>query len=681
MSFGSELASISRRRQDVVAITLDTCNLTWGVAPCTASTGSKCYNTYITCDDKPHYDKRGKKYFFTNAGANNFKIPEALPYITEISDLPTEIKENGTVTKRLKVRFADEPELTDTVMDKYYADRATIQGSFWQKLVARNPNYKGRIIELYEGFDSLSVADFTLRFAGKIENITLGNGWCEIEAIDLLRSLDDIEFPTPMNIKLAEKMYRMFNNVTSQAEMLALPAEQYDWAYRVDRETLTANPALSDSNPNGVLNDAGTYGITVVALNAKNRALASNTQNGLTLNTGDNCFTLSWTAYSGATKYRIWLSGAGASYDNQYIERIGTSYTLGTTADSGNLYPGTIPNAQRYYELTGTDPTNIGNWIDRSAAEVEIDVDNASTLASSGYFQVDEEIIYYATKSSNTLRDLQRGVLSSNSEATHESGTQLYAIASPATGNPFQVLQDLLTLGGIASGYISSAFTTLEAAWTGIDFSFLPYSKKKKLSEIYFNAVRSVDCISWVGEDGKIKIKELTNTTSAGDLNDTENIISGSISRDLNEESRYTRWILHWNRFDGTKDLDDLESYSNTTVLVDADAESTNYYNDQVQDEFFSAFIADTGNIAGDASDYVDDLLTAWKTRTKQAQEIVTLAVELKDSGYKTGDVITLTTTRLQDIDGFGYSGVKFLIIKKEPQGGRIRLTLKRIYE
>ena len=206
MSFASELAAVSRRRQDVVAITLDTCKLTWGVAPCTASTGSKCYNTYTTCDDKPNYFKGGKDYFFTNAGANNFKIPDALPYITEISDLPTEIKENGTVTKRLKVRFADEPELTDTVMDLYHADRATIQGTFWQKLVARNPNYKGRIIELYEGFDSLVLTDFTLRFVGKIENITLGNGWCEIEAIDLLRSLDDIEFPVALNISLAEKI-------------------------------------------------------------------------------------------------------------------------------------------------------------------------------------------------------------------------------------------------------------------------------------------------------------------------------------------------------------------------------------------------------------------------------------------------------------------------------------------
>jgi len=681
MSFASELASISRRRQDVVAITLDTCKLTWGVAPCTASTGSKCYNTYTTCDDKPNYFKGGKDYFFTNAGANNFKIPDALPYITEISDLPTEIKENGTVTKRLKVRFADEPELTDTVMDLYHADRATIQGTFWQKLVARNPNYKGRIIELYEGFDSLVLTDFTLRFVGKIENITLGNGWCEIEAIDLLRSLDDIEFPVALNISLAEKMYRMFNNVASQAEMLALPAEQYDWAYRTDFQGIASGLAESANDGDGQLADEIAYTVTVVAYNTLGRAIA-NTVLIETTATGDNCIDVSWAAFSGATAYRIWIDNAGATYDDKYIEIATTSYRLGTKADDAILVSAIKEiYAQRYFELTGTDPATIGDWTDRTANDVEIDVSSASALPSSGYFQVNDEIIYYASKSSNTLKGLLRGLFETNSETTHENGTQIYSIAYAASGNPYQVLQDLLTLGGIASGYISSAFGTLEAAWTGIDFSFLPYSKKKKLSEIYFNAVRSVDCISWVGEDGKIEIKELTNTTSAGELNDTENIISGSISRDLNEESRYTRWILHWNRFDGTKDLDDLESYLNTTVLVDADAESANYYNDQVQDEFFSAFIADTGNTASDAATYVDDLLTAWKTRTKQAQEIVTLAVELKDSGYKTGDVITLTTTRLQDIDGLGYSAVKFMIIKKEPQGGRIRLTLKRIYE
>lgn len=682
MSFASELAALSRKRQDVVVISLDTCNLVWGTAPCTASTGDKCYNTYSTCDDKPNYDKRSKPYYFTNIGASNFNVPTARPYIKEISDLPTELKENGTVTKRLKVKFADEPELTDTAMDKYYSDRGTIQGTFWNKLIARNPNYKGRIIELYEGFDSLAFADYSLKFVGKIENITIGNGYCEVEAIDLLRSLEDIEFPVARNIELTEKMYRMFNSVQSQAEMLALPAEQYDWAYRVDFQTLTTTPFTPTDSVSGLLVN-GFYDVHVVAYNSLGRPIAQDTQTNIELaGISDDSIACSWSAFSGAATYRIWLVGAGASYDNLYIVTAGTSYTIGTSADSGNLYAGTIPgNAQRYFELTGTDPTDIGDWTDRTASNVEIDVDSVTGLAASGYIQIDEEIIYYASISSLTLRGLTRGHFNTNSETTHESGTQIYSIAAPATGNPFQMLQDLLTLGNIASGYIASAFSTLEAAWTGINFSFLPYSKKKKLSDIYFNAVRSLDCISWVGEDGKITIKALTNTTVAGNLNDTENIISGSLSRDLNEESRYTRWLMHWNRFDGTKDIDDKESYNDLRILVDADAESVNLYNDMVEDIFFSAFISDTGNTAGDASDYVDALQALWKTRTKQAQEVVSLAVELKDSGYVVGDIVTLTTTRLQDINGNGYSAVKFLITKKEPMGSRINLTLKRIYE
>ncbi len=686
MSFASELAGLSRKRQDVVVISLDTCNLVWGTAPCTASTGDKCYNTYSTCDDKPNYDKRSKPYYFTNIGASNFNVPTARPYIKEISDLPTELKENGTVTKRLKVKFADEPELTDTAQDKYYADRGTIQGTFWNKLIARNPNYKGRIIELYEGFDSLAFADYSLKFVGKIENITIGNGYCEVEAIDLLRSLEDIEFPVAENITLAEKMYRMFNDVTSHAEMLALPATQYDWATRIDfTNNVAANNIVVSTTPDSGTSPVFTSGnkaVEVYAYNSFDRPIGYGTVTDTTVSGTPFNLEVTFSTLTNATYYRIFVSGVGVptDYNDAYVQTTGSPQTIGESTDV--IEAGTEPTqAHRYFELTGTDPTDFADWTDRTNVEPSIDVDDASGIGSAGYFQVDDEIIYYASKSSNTLQRLARGSLSTNSETTHESGTQIYSIAAPATGNPFQMLQDLLTLGNIASGYIATAFSTLEAAWTGINFSFLPYSKKKKLSDIYFNAVRSLDCISWVGEDGKITIKANTNTTAAGDLNDTENIISGSLSRDLNEESRYTRWLMHWNRFDGTKDIDDEESYSDLRILVDADAESVNLYNDQIQDIFFSAFISDTGNTAGDASDYVDALQALWKTRTKQAQEIVTLAVELKDSGYVVGDIVTLTTTRLQDINGNGYSAVKFLITKKEPMGSRINLTLKRIYE
>lgn len=679
MSFASELAAFSRKRQDVVVISLDTCNLVWGTAPCTASTGDKCYNTYSTCDDKPNYDKRSKPFYFTNIGASNFNVPLARPYIKEISDLPTELKENGTVTKRLKVKFADEPELTDTVMDKYYNDRGTIQGTFWNKLIARNPNYKGRIIELYEGFDSLAFADYSLKFVGKIENITIGNGYCEVEAIDLLRSLEDIEFPVARNIELAEYLGRMFKDVTSQTEMLALPATQYDFCLRTDYAYIL--PSMTPIPGASPVFTSGTFVINVYAYNGNNKVIGFGTITDAAASGSPFALEVYYTSLGSASYYRIYISGAGVpgSYAGKYLQTVTSPQIIGESTDT--LAALAEPTeADRYFELTGTDPTDNSDWTERHTS-YDVDLDSVTGLAASGYIQIDEEVIYYSSIASNTLKGLIRGNFETNSETTHESGTQIYSIAAPAAGNPFQVLQDLLALGNIASGYIATAFSTLEAAWTGINFSFLPYSKKKKLSDIYFNAVRSLDCISWVGEDGKITIKANTNTTAAGNLNDTENIISGSLSRDLNEESRYTRWLMHWNRFDGTKDIDEPESFHDLRVLVDADAESVNLYNDQIQDIFFSAFISDTGNTAGDASDYVDALQALWKTRTKQAQEVVTLAVELKDSAYTVGDIVTLTTTRLQDINGNGYSAVKFLITKKEPMGSRINLTLKRIFE
>jgi len=81
MSFASELAAFSRKRQDVVVISLDTCNLVWGTAPCTASTGDKCYNTYSTCDDKPNYDKRTKPFYFTNIGESKYNVKFTRPHI------------------------------------------------------------------------------------------------------------------------------------------------------------------------------------------------------------------------------------------------------------------------------------------------------------------------------------------------------------------------------------------------------------------------------------------------------------------------------------------------------------------------------------------------------------------------------------------------------------------------
>jgi len=122
--------------------------------------------------------------------------------VESVAYLPTEIKDNAlTVSGRVKVTFWDEED-PDTGIDPYYTTRSAIRGTFWKKLLARNPNMKGRPITIYEGFDGLTAAQFEEKWVGIIDAVAMKKGVVTIESIDLLKSLADIEVPPKLDIKL-----------------------------------------------------------------------------------------------------------------------------------------------------------------------------------------------------------------------------------------------------------------------------------------------------------------------------------------------------------------------------------------------------------------------------------------------------------------------------------------------
>lgn len=186
-----------------VKLTLDLCNNTFGSAPCTATgTGDKkCFNTYATCKDRANYSRGTKDYRFCTNGKMPFNNGER-PYIASVTQLPTEISNSLPVLGRVKVRFHDEPD-TDVGIDPYVTNRSSVQGTFWRKLIKRNPNYKGRPMEVYEGYDGLPESEFQQRFAGKIENIAIGaRGSVEVSGIDTIGDLTRVKIPQEFDIKL-----------------------------------------------------------------------------------------------------------------------------------------------------------------------------------------------------------------------------------------------------------------------------------------------------------------------------------------------------------------------------------------------------------------------------------------------------------------------------------------------
>lgn len=212
MSYDEQRATLGRRPVHLVEMELDYCELTYGSAPCTAAidvTGpAKCYNTRKTCQDADNYDRGTKVYRFSNvmmpaSGDLDF---QAVPCIKDVSVLPSRIEPGKGIGKRavLTLKLLDFT-LSDIGADKYVAERGydtEARGTFFTKLMARNPYYQGRPLRIRTGYlidgEEPDDANFQTRHY-RIERIDGPDksGNITITAKDPLRALDDKRAQAP----------------------------------------------------------------------------------------------------------------------------------------------------------------------------------------------------------------------------------------------------------------------------------------------------------------------------------------------------------------------------------------------------------------------------------------------------------------------------------------------------
>ena len=201
MAFADSQAALSHTPIVLVKMTLDLCDRIFGTSPCLA-TGTKCYNTRQTCKYTTAFlNTAGKVYKFTSADAPAPFHAGERPYVLGVSNLPTEINDERTVAGRVTIEFADEPD-DDVLIDPYLSSRSSVQGTFWKKLLARNPNFKGRLVEIWEGYAGLAEVDYVQRFKGKIQDISLGKGTVSMEIGDSIVDLSAKFIPAKVDIKL-----------------------------------------------------------------------------------------------------------------------------------------------------------------------------------------------------------------------------------------------------------------------------------------------------------------------------------------------------------------------------------------------------------------------------------------------------------------------------------------------
>lgn len=179
-----------------VEMDLDQCTLENGIAPCTAT--DQCFFTRSTSKDPPNYTKGTRTFKFVTRGSS---IPVgALPYLKkDFEKIPTKIDparfntERGEITLKFvdddPARIANPSKTTSQVEDK------TLPGRFWARLLARNPNTKGRIIRVFRGFAEVDPSNWELFFEGRIDDINWTQDGVAIRVKDLLWKLGENRVP------------------------------------------------------------------------------------------------------------------------------------------------------------------------------------------------------------------------------------------------------------------------------------------------------------------------------------------------------------------------------------------------------------------------------------------------------------------------------------------------------
>lgn len=187
-----------------IEIDVDHCANTYGVAPCTASSPTKCVNSLNTCQDRLHFSNSPVTLRFSMSSSHYPLNIDAIPSIRDVSFTPATISLGQDLGQRatLQITFVDHPD-TDTgpAGDPYHIERGFDpykRGTFWGKFRARYPFLQGRPIRLIRGHVGQTLAEMDVRHY-VIDSFDGPNfsGAFTIKAKDVLKLADNDKAKAP----------------------------------------------------------------------------------------------------------------------------------------------------------------------------------------------------------------------------------------------------------------------------------------------------------------------------------------------------------------------------------------------------------------------------------------------------------------------------------------------------
>jgi hypothetical protein len=596
----------------LVLIELDYCGRTFGISPCLAA-GSPCYNTWRTCKYLAAYQNVGRTYRFCSADFPQV-FDDARPYVTSVRWMPTEIKTNLTINARVVIEMADEPD-TDVGVDPYWDQRPSHPGTFWKKFLARNVNYKGRTLKIYEGRPGAPESTYVLRWIGKLDNITVKGAKVSIESVDLLKDLAKIEVPPKVNAKLAADVasdYTLGISLTEDVDKF--PSFGY---VRTDDEIIRYESKDDTTKQLSTLS-RGQFGTLAAEHQAKTKVQP--------------------------VRYFEPISGFGHLLDMLVV-------------DAGMESPFDGRTAPLYYSM------------DESDQYVTMLEGYGADWPSSGALWIGDELLRYDGVQVLGMRVRVRNF------TVRERGYLGSPIMPHVTGETVRLLSPNVGSQYVDYGAFLYWKNWPQA---DIDFTAV-VSEPKKLSDLFFEVVDLLDAKVWVAENLKITIRRNIQNAPGRlyhTLSDEDDITLHSGSVDLNEKSRITRMSIYWDK-DPIGQDDGSTSYRRLDIAVDPDAEDN--YDGMIEKKVLSRWIDPTSGEEGKIGRFVQNLGLRRITRQRDAQPLITLELPPKDASVLTGDYVRLSTDELLDEDGSPITRRIFQVVKRERKGDKYALTLLQV--
>jgi len=522
----------------LVKITLDQCQETFGTAPCTA-TGTPCYYSRPTCKDAPNYNKGTYTWQFTLAEASEV-YEDALAFLKDVEQYETRIDPNKALTLvgKYKIKMSDSAPLQWSCPGKSLnttEHNRESAGTFWLNLKARNPNYRGRPVEVLVGLASWSLASYRTYFKGILTNIEItGDGEVVIEAKDRLK-LTDRKVPRRQGDS---------NVLTST----------YSGGATMD---VTDGTEFMDPDDHG--------GECVVCLESGgNKTYVTYT--GLSGDQLTGCTTAAFGSDSAS-------HNSGTKVKNVLVIADSTDTAATSWSDCGRM-PACWCFLRLLCDFTGIDPDDTA-VVDYSVTldggigvgDSVLTLSDATGFPYRGIVKIGAEWLYYGSLDGNDLAGLRRGLFGS-SAAAHSDGDPVYI----------------------------SQFSDEAGRWLATNLYKYRAEKETALKDI-LQKLRLATGVGhlWVGEDSLVHFKAapgLTGLDSPLDLTDAANLATGTPpSHDDGEEERRTLVRVGYS----PTEVDASEDESSWSFLVhwNPTLEAADYLNETFRETIYNPWIWD----------------------------------------------------------------------------------------